>query len=152
MPLPSHYTTTIRIAAPCDLVWGVLTDAGTYGDWNPEIVGIAGRFAADARIKARVRLGSGAVRTVGLRITAFDPPRRMEWTGGMPFGLFVGRRTLTVRPSGEGSEFQMDLSMKGPLAGMIVKSVGDRQPEVDHFAAGLKAHAEMLAARSRMEE
>jgi hypothetical protein len=32
--------------------------------------------------------------------------------------------------------------MSGPLAGLIGKSVGDRQPEVDSFAAGLKAQAE----------
>jgi uncharacterized protein YndB with AHSA1/START domain len=147
MPLPHHYTTTVRIAAPADVVWAVLTDAGAYGDWNPEIVGIRGRFAHNERITARVRIGSGAVRTVGLKITAFDPPRRMEWTGGMPFGLFVGVRVLTVRDVGTSSEFQMDLSMTGPLAGMILKSVGDRQPEVDSFSAALEARARTLAAR-----
>jgi hypothetical protein len=32
--------------------------------------------------------------------------------------------------------------MTGPLSRWIVKSVGDRQPEVDSFAAALKARAE----------
>jgi hypothetical protein len=53
-----------------------------------------------------------------MRVTAFETPSRMEWTGGLPLGLFVGRRTFTV------------------------KSVGDRQPEIDSFSAALKAHAE----------
>ena len=148
MALPNRYTTTIAIQAPAEIVWRILVDAGAYGEWNPEIVAITGRIAASERLKARVRLGSGAVRSVGLRVTAFDPPRRMEWTGGLPFGLFVGIRTLTVRPANAGSEFQMDLSMTGPLSEMIMKSVGDRQPEVDRFSAALKMHAESLAARS----
>jgi hypothetical protein len=32
--------------------------------------------------------------------------------------------------------------MSGLLSPMIIKSVGDRQPEVDSFAAALKARAE----------
>jgi hypothetical protein len=147
MALPNRYTTTLPIQAPPEIVWRILVEAGAYGEWNPEIVAISGRIAANERLKARVRLGSGAVRGVGLRVTAFDPPRRMEWTGGLPFGLFVGVRTLTVRPMNGGSEFQMDLSMTGPLAPMILKSVGDRQPEIDRFSAALKAHAEAMAAR-----
>jgi hypothetical protein len=32
----------------------------------------------------------------------------------------------------------MHLRMTGPLAPMILKSVGDRQPEVDSFCAALR--------------
>jgi hypothetical protein len=36
----------------------------------------------------------------------------------------------------------MHLHMSGPLAPLILKSVGDRQPEIDSFSAALRAHAE----------
>ena len=36
----------------------------------------------------------------------------------------------------------MHLSMTGLLAPLILKSVGDRQPEFDSFSAALKKHAE----------
>jgi hypothetical protein len=62
----------------------------------------------------------------------------MEWTGGLPLGLFVGRRMLMVTARDDGAEFWMELKMGGPMAGMVLKSLGDRQPEIDSFAAGLK--------------
>jgi uncharacterized protein YndB with AHSA1/START domain len=140
----NEYSTTAVIRASADAVWRILTDASRYEEWNPEVIGIDGRFAAGERIKARVRLGSGAVRSVTMRVTVFEPPARMVWIGGLPFGLFVGRRTFTVTPRGSDAEFRMDLSMTGPLAGPILKSVGDRQPEVDRFTAGLKTEAERV--------
>jgi hypothetical protein len=60
----------------------------------------------------------------------------------MPLGLFIGRRTFTVTPRAGGSEFRLHLEMSGLLSRLIVKSVGDRQPEVDSFSAALKRRAE----------
>lgn len=137
-----EYHTTCIIDASREKVWAILTDAGAYGEWNPEILSLAGVLARDERITARVRLGSGAIRKVGLRVTAFDAPSRMEWTGRLPFGLFTGVRVFTVTPRGSGTEFRLHLRMSGPLAPLILKSVGDRQPEVDSFSAALKGRAE----------
>ena len=99
-------------------------------------------MALDEKITARVKVGGGAIRTVSMRVTMFDAPSRMQWTGGLPLGLFVGVRTFTVTPRFDGAEFRMHLKMSGPLASMILKSVGDRQPEIDTFAAALRARAE----------
>jgi uncharacterized protein YndB with AHSA1/START domain len=137
-----EYVTTCVIDASPDTVWAILTNADGYAEWNPEIVGIAGQIAPAGRITARVRLGDGAIRSVTMRVTALEAPTRMEWTGGMPFGLFVGRRTFTVTPAGRGAEFRLHLRMSGALSSLIIKSVGDRQPEIDSFAAALKARAE----------
>jgi uncharacterized protein YndB with AHSA1/START domain len=138
----TEYLTATHIAAPAERVWAVLTDASAYSTWNPEIIRIDGVIAANARITAHVRLGSGAVRRVPQRISVLEAPRRMEWIGGLPFGLFIGRRTFTVTPATDGTEFQMHLQMTGPLARWILKSVGDRQPEIDTFARSLKLCAE----------
>jgi uncharacterized protein YndB with AHSA1/START domain len=144
-----EYTTTATIDAPPEKVWAILTDAATYREWNPEIIALEGRMERGERITAQVRLGSGAIRRVPMTVTALDAPRRMEWTGGLPLGLFVGRRTFTVAPSGGGTEFRLHLEMSGLLSPMILKSVGDRQPEVDSFSSALKLHAEKLAAQAR---
>jgi uncharacterized protein YndB with AHSA1/START domain len=140
------YTTTAVINAPPEMVWAILVDGAKYSGWNPEIVELDGRMDRGESITARVRIGSGAIRRVRMVVTAFDAPRRMEWTGGMPFGLFVGKRTFTVVPSGPGTEFRLHLEMSGPLLPLILKSVGDRQPEVDSFSAALKSRAESLNA------
>jgi uncharacterized protein YndB with AHSA1/START domain len=143
---PTEYVTTAIIRAKPERVWAILTDAAGYASWNPELVGIDGRIGPDERIKARVKVGGGAIRSVSMRVTAFEPPSRMEWTGGLPIGLFVGVRTFTVTPHDGATEFRMHLRMSGPLAPLILSSLGDRQPEIDGFSAALRVRAEDPAA------
>ena len=137
-----EFVTAATIAASPARVWAVLADGEAYSQWNPEIIGIRGQFALGARIVAQVRLGDGAVRSVPQRVVVFVPPHRMTWRGGLPFGLFVGRRTFTLTAGANGVEFRMHLRMSGPLSSMILKSVGDRQPEIDRFTAALKRRCE----------
>jgi hypothetical protein len=40
------------------------------------------------------------------------------------------------------------LEMSGPLLPLVLRSVGDRQPEVDSFSAALKSRAESLVAET----
>jgi uncharacterized protein YndB with AHSA1/START domain len=136
-----EYSTSSTIGAPAERVWAILTDAARYAQWNPEIVAVDGTFTHGGRVVAHVRLGDGAVRKVPQRVT-LDSPFRMEWLGGLPLGLFVGRRTFTVKPVPGGAEFRMDLHMSGPLCSLILKSMGNRQPEIDSFSSALKQRAE----------
>ncbi|HEY2163871.1 MAG TPA: SRPBCC domain-containing protein [Gemmatimonadaceae bacterium] len=138
----TEYETMVVIDAPPEQVWQVLTDGGAYHEWNPEIVGVEGRMGLGERIVARVRLGDGALRRVPMRVSRFEVPSRMEWLGGLPLGLFVGRRTFTVTPRAGKSEFRLHLEMSGLLSPLISRSVGDRQPEVDTFSAALKRRVE----------
>ncbi len=137
-----EFVTAAAIRAPADYVWRILTDAAHYSAWNPEIVGVSGEFAQNAIIRAKVKIGSGAIRDVPLRVTVFDPPKRMEWLGGMPLGLFTGLRIFSVAAVDGGADFRMIVQMSGLLSGAMVKAVGDRQAEIDGFSAGLKVYAE----------
>jgi hypothetical protein len=137
-----EYVTVTTIAASPERVWAVLIDGTAYADWNPEIVAVEGPITLNAHITAHVRLGDGVIRRVPQRVRTLEAPRRMEWVGGLPLGLFVGRRTFTVTPVAAGAEFRMHLQMSGPLAPLILKSVGDRQPEIERFSAALKQRAE----------
>lgn len=137
-----EYVTEATIRATPERVWQLLTDAGGYANWNPEIVRVDGRLALNERITARVRVGGGAIRSLSIRVTAFEAPSRMEWVGGLPLGLFVGRRTFTVTPAEGGARFHLHLRMSGLLAPLILKSIGDRQPEMDSFSSALRARAE----------
>jgi uncharacterized protein YndB with AHSA1/START domain len=137
-----EYVTATLVSAPPEPVWAILINGAAYADWNPEIVAVDGAMGLGARITAHVRLGDGAIRRVTQRIRAFEAPHHMEWVGGLPLGLFVGRRVFTLTPVASGTEFRMHLYMHGPLSAMILKSVGDRQPSIDGFSAGLRRHAE----------
>jgi uncharacterized protein YndB with AHSA1/START domain len=138
-----EFSTTTSIRATPEAVWAILTDGAGFARWNPEINLVEGKFALGEKIKAHVVLHEGVVRPVSVRVTALEPPQRMVWTGGLPLGLFTGRRTFSLTPREGGIvEFTMHLQFSGPLAPLIAKSLGDRQPDIDAFAAGLKGWAE----------
>jgi hypothetical protein len=138
-----EFTTTADIRATPEAVWAILTDGPGYARWNPEINRVEGRIALGEKIKAHVVLHGGVVRPVSVRVTALEPLRRMVWTGGLPLGLFTGRRTFSLTPRDGGMvEFTMHLHFNGPLSPLIAKSLGDRQPDIDALAAGLKTWAE----------
>jgi uncharacterized protein YndB with AHSA1/START domain len=138
-----EFTTTATIRARAEAVWAILTDGPGYARWNPEINRVEGRIALGEKIKAHVVLHGGKVQPVTVRVTALEPPRRMVWTGGLPLGLFTGRRTFSLTPRDGGIvEFTMQVQLSGPLAPLIAKSLGNRQPDIDALAAGLKTWAE----------
>jgi hypothetical protein len=137
-------TATSILATP-ETVWAVLINASGYAHWNPEICRVDGQIALGRKIKAHVVLHGGKVQPVTLRVTELEPMRRMVWTGGLPLGLFTGRRTFSLLPHDGGAvEFTMYLNFSGLLSGPIARSLGDRQPDIDAFAAGLKKWAERV--------
>ena len=138
-----EYSSTISIRSTPERVWSLLTDAASYASWNPEIKRVEGKIALGEKLRAHVVMHGGRIQPVSVRVTAFEPPRRLVWTGGMPLGLFTGRRTFTLVPRGAGVvEFTMSVRFTGPMSPLIAKSLGDRQPDITALAAGLKAWAE----------
>lgn len=129
------------INAPPERIWSVLTDGTSYPEWDPYCERIEGRIAAGEKIKAFTSLSPG--RAFPVTVTAFEPGKRMVWTGGMPLGLFTGERTFTLAPGREGkTEFTVREVFSGPLLGMFAKSLPDMTEPFREFVEGLKKRAE----------
>jgi hypothetical protein len=135
-----EYEVTADIRAPADTIWEIMTDAPAYPEWDSGVERIEGQIAPGEQIKVFSEMNPG--RGFPIKVTEFEPARRMTWTGGMPLGLFKGVRTFTLTPSGEVTEFRMREDYTGPLLGLIWRSMPDLQPSFDQFAAGLKQRAE----------
>jgi hypothetical protein len=134
------FTVSTRIHANPETIWALLTDGAHWADWNPTVTKVEGTIAAGSKVTVYTKLSPG--RAFPLTVSAFDPPRRMVWTGGMPLGLFKGVRTYTLTPTADGVEFVMREEFSGLMAPLITKSIPDLQPSFDEFAAALKARAE----------
>jgi hypothetical protein len=135
------FASTAAIHAPAAVVWALLADAPGYPRWNTTVEKIEGRIALGERVTLYTKPSAG--RAFKLRVSAFESPGRMVWTGGMPLGLFTGTRTFTLTPStGGGTTFTMREEFAGLLAGVITRSIPDLQPMFDRFAADLKLAAE----------
>ncbi len=131
------------IAAPREVVWDLLTDAGAFANWNDAVVSLEGRIAPGEKIALVSSVAPR--RTFTLTVTEFDPPARMVWSDGMPFGLFTGRRTCTLEPRPGGCKFSMREKFTGPLAGLISRFVPDMTDSFATFADSLRTEAEKRA-------
>jgi hypothetical protein len=137
--MKSYEASTVIDAAP-DAVWAVLTDGGAYGEWDSG-ARVEGRIAPGERLKVTSEASPG--RAFPIKVTEFEAPRRMTWTGGMPLGLFRGVRTFRLEPrDGAETAFTMREEYSGPMLPLIWRSMPDLQPSFEQFARGLKARAE----------
>ncbi len=138
------YEARAAIAAPHDIVWAVLTDAGAYGDWDSGAQ-VEGRIAQGEPLK--VTSEANPKRAFPVRVTELAVPARMTWSGGMPLGLFRGVRTFRLEPRGDdGTAFTMREEYSGPLLPLIWRTMPDLGPSFTRFAEGLKAEAESRRA------
>lgn len=135
------FQVSTAIRATPDAIWEILTDASRYTSWNTTVDKVEGRIAPGEKVTVHAKLSPG--RAFPVKVTQFDPPRKMIWTGGMPLGLFRGERTFSLTPCGEGSvEFYMKEVFSGLLSPLIERSIPNLQPAFDEFAAALKKRAE----------
>ena len=69
---------------------------------------------------------------------------RMEWSSGMPLGLFKGIRTFDITPQGDSVKFQLKEVFSGPMLLIFGRMIPDLTSTFEAFARGLKAEAEEL--------
>lgn len=135
------YSVKRDIQASPEVIWGYLTDASSYPEWNPAVLGIDGDIAEGERIRLTSIVNPN--RQFTLRVSDVDAPRRMVWWDGMPLGLFKGVRTFELRPGqGDATEFSMEEVYSGLMAPLITKSIPDMTESFNQFADGLKAASE----------
>jgi hypothetical protein len=76
-----------------------------------------------------IRTQAAPGRTFPVNVMTFDPPVRLRFNGGMPFGPFRGVRTYDLsRDAGDGTTFRMRAEYTGPLLGLIWRSMPDLGP------------------------
>lgn len=135
------YEASATIDAAPEAIWEILVDGPEYASWDNGVVRVEGSIAPGETVK--VVSEANPDRTFPVKVTGWEPGRRMEWSGGMPLGLFRGVRTFTLAPGAAGAtEFKVREEYTGPLLGMVWKSMPDLGPSFQQFASGLKGRAE----------
>jgi hypothetical protein len=100
-------------ATSSEAVWAVLRDGVTWSAWNSGVEAVEGRIELGGTM--RIRSQAAPRRTFSVNVTTFDPLTRLQFSGGMPSGLF--------RP-------------------MVWRSIPGLRPSLDRFAQGLKQRVE----------
>lgn len=137
----NSFSTTIQINAPAETVWNILTDISGWSRWNRTIDKIEGSIALDGKVTVHAKANPG--RAFPLKVIEFAPNKTMVWSGGMPLGIFTGKRTYTITPTESNATiFSMSENFTGLMAPLITRSIPDLQPSFDEFAECLKGYAE----------
>jgi hypothetical protein len=135
-----EFQATTEIDAAPEAVWAVLTNAGRWPAWEPNVTRVEGQIAPGERITVHTRLSE---RAFPATVEVFVPGERMVWASGMPLGLFRGARTFTLEPLGPGrTRVTTRERFSGLLLPLIGRTIPDLQPAFDKFAAALKAEVE----------
>lgn len=134
------YEASADIKASPERVWAVLTDAAGYSRWDSGVVRVEGTIAPGNTIKVFSSVSPN--RAFPVKVSEFQPAQVMQWSGGMPLGLFKGVRTFRLTPDGGATRFEMREEFTGPMLPLIWRSMPDLGPSFAQFATGLKAQAE----------
>ncbi len=95
--------TEIHIEATPETVWKVLTDLGSYHEWNPFIVQSSGRVVEGSKLVNRMQPPGGKAVTFKPIVTAVEPARIFEWLGRLGVtGVFDGRHRFALEPTPSG--------------------------------------------------
>ena len=95
------FASSIVIRATPEAIWALLTHAEAYPAWNSTVEKVVGRIALGEKVTVHAKVAPG--RAFPVSVAEFDPPKRMVWSGGRPFGLFTGKRTFTLTPASSGA-------------------------------------------------
>lgn len=135
-----HYRAAATIQAAPEVVWRLLTDAAGYPAWDLTMDHIEGTLALGQSAKFFTKFSPQAF---PVKVTAFEPARRLVLTGGLPLGLFKSQRTHTLAPAAGGATaFTTEEIFSGPLLGVFGKNIPDLTENFQGFAAALKSQAE----------
>jgi hypothetical protein len=135
------YTVSTSIAAAPETVWGLLTDAHHFLDWNSTLSSLEGQISLGGRVKMTVPEAPGRIFTV--KVSEFAPNRRLVWRDGfMP--MFQGVRTFTLESLAQGkTRFTMSEAISGILLPMIANQLPNFVPIFERYAVDLKKAAEV---------
>ncbi len=134
----TKYSITRKINATPERIWGLLTDASAYPEWNPAVLKIEGKIAEGEKIALTSIVNPK--REFKLNVADVDAPHSMVWWDGMPLGLFKGVRTFRLTPQEDGTtEFFMEEVYSGLMAPLITKSIPDMTESFEMYANGLEA-------------
>jgi uncharacterized protein YndB with AHSA1/START domain len=134
------YNASITIKTPAETVWGILTDAAGYPQWDLSMDRIEGKLALGETVKFLTKLSAQAF---PVKVTTFEPNRKLVLTGSMPLGLFKSERTHTLTVNQDGTTtFHTEEIFSGLLLPVFGRNIPDLTENFRNFAAALKKEAE----------
>ena len=89
----------VEIDAPETLIWDVLSDLESYGDWNPFLTSASGKIEEGARIELFIKPPRARGAYINPRIVLVEEGKGFSWCNNMLFpGLFDTEHYFIIDP------------------------------------------------------
>ncbi len=147
---PLHVDTSIEIAAPRELVWSVLTDLPSYGEWNPYIQQVDGTGEPGTTVTVTaLPTGAEESMTYPVEVIAVEAPTLLKWEGGFPDRLqWCADHRWELAETDTGTVVRHHERFSGELAESILAENRDRViTDFGRFNEALKAESERRFAK-----
>lgn len=132
----------IEINSTPDVVWGVLTEASGWPEWDSNVKNIEGQMTLGETIVIHTEMSS---RAFPVKVTTFDPGHKLEFSWAMPLGMFQGVRTFTIERTKSGTvKFATTEVFSGWMVGIIGLMIPELSASFEQFVEGLKNQVESL--------
>lgn len=117
--------TEIDINATADEVWSVLTDFGSYPQWNPFITRAQGEIANGASLRVRIEPPGGKGMTFSPKVIRAQPATELRWLGHLWIrGVFDGEHIFEIETrEDEGVRFHHREQFSGILVPLLWRSL-----------------------------
>lgn len=97
------FETEILINASANRVWNIISDVGSYADWNPFVTSVTGTFEVGRRVRVVTKPPKGPAFTFRPYVVELERPKELAWHGRFFFDpVFSGHHYMRIEPQGEG--------------------------------------------------
>ncbi len=93
--------TEIKINAPAEKVWQILTDFESFPRWNPFVVRVLGLPKAGEVLNIEVQLPESRRLKFTPVVLKAEPNKELRWVGSVPTGAFRGEHFYQLESLGE---------------------------------------------------
>lgn len=141
----------LEVDAPAEAVWEVISDMGSYKEWNPFVIDCSSTLKPGDPVDMTVRLGKQTRQEQEVMVSCNEGRGFTYAMRPPPLGALASRRSHDIEPIDENrSVYKSRFELKGWLSPIVKMAVGGSlQAGFDGMSHGIKQRAEELhAARS----
>ncbi len=139
----------ITINVPAQRVWELLTDFGSFPDWNPFMQRASGELKVGEKLVVYLKPPGGMGMSFKPRVVKVDPNREFRWLGHLVMpGIFDGHHIFEIDPIGDSScRFVQREEFRGILVPLMLAMIGKATERgFNEMNQALKARAEDAAS------
>ena len=137
--------TRININANAEQVWNVLTDFGSYPNWNPFVINVSGKTEVGEQIEVDLKMEGSKPQTFKPEVLVNDKDREFRWIGKLFVkGLFDGEHYFKLKEVDGMVELTHGENFSGAFVALVLSLIGEKTE------AGFKAMNHAL--KSRVEQ